>query len=197
MTERNSKPNVIFKIMLLMVAGVLVGALAFSFIKTSTLSDLNLIENDYLSMRQKGGYISILYSSLLNSSTLIVVLFLLGFCAIAQPVSILVPVYKGLGFGATIAQIYSENGINGFFTAFILILPCALVSSYALFIGVRESLRMSNRFFSQAFLNRRSESDSINDYVKLYAVKFLVLEAVTAVSAAVDCLSSLVYNMIK
>ncbi len=197
MTERNSKSNVIFKIMLLMVAGVLVGALAFSFIKTSTLSDLNLIENDYLSMRQKGGYISILYSSLLNSSTLIVVLFLLGFCAIAQPVSILVPVYKGLGFGATIAQIYSENGINGFFTAFILILPCALVSSYALFIGVRESLRMSNRFFSQAFLNRRSESDSINDYVKLYAIKFLVLEAVTAVSAAVDCLSSLVYNMIK
>lgn len=197
MQERNSKPNVIFRIMLLMIAGVLIGTLAFSFIKTSTLSDLNLVENDYLSMRENGGYIKILYSSLLNSSLLIVVLFLLGFCAIAQPIVLLVPIYKGLGFGATIAQIYSENGLNGFFTALILILPCALISSYALFIGVRESLRLSNRFFSQAFLNRRSEIDSLNEYVKLYAVKFLVLEAVTAVSAAVDCLGSLVYNMIK
>ncbi len=197
MTERNSKPNVIFRIMLLMVAGVLIGTLAFSFIKTSTLSDLNLIENDYLSMRENGEYVKILYSSLLNSSMLIVVLFLLGFCAVAQPVSVLVPVYKGMGFGVTIAQIYSENGVNGFFSAIILILPCALISSYALFIAVRESLRMSNRFFSQAFLDRRCESDSINDYVKLYAVKFLVLEAVTAVSAAVDCLSSLVYNVLK
>lgn len=197
MQERNSKPNVIFRIMLLMVLGVLFGTLAFSFIKTSTLSDLNIVENDYLSMRENGGYIKVLYSSLLNSSLLMVVLFLLGFCAIAQPVAVLVPVYKGLGFGATIAQIYFENGFHGFFTALIMILPSALVSSYALFIGVRESLRLSNRFFSQAFLNRRSESDSLNEYVKLYAVKFLVLEAVTAVSAAVDCLSSLVYNMIK
>ncbi len=197
MTERPSKPNVIFRIMLLMIVGVLIGTLAFLFVKTSTLSDLNIVENDYLSMRQNGGYVSILYSSLLNSSTLIIVLFLLGFCAIAQPAAILVPIYKGLGYGATIAQIYSENGLNGFFSALILILPCALISSYALFIGVRESLRLSNRFFSQAFLNRRSDSDTINDYVKLYAVKFLVLEAVTAVSAAVDCLSSLVYNMIK
>ena len=197
MTERTSKPNVIFRIMLLMVIGVLIGTLAFSFIKTSTLSDLNLIENDYLSMRENGEYVKILYSSLLNSSMLIVVLFLLGFCAVAQPVSVLVPVYKGMGFGVTIAQIYSENGVNGFFSAIILILPCALISSYALFIAVRESLRMSNRFFSQAFLDRRCESDSINDYVKLYAVKFLVLEAVTAVSAAVDCLSSLVYNVLK
>lgn len=197
MTERTTKPNVIFRIMLLMVIGVLIGTLAFSFIKTSTLSDLNLIENDYLSMRENGEYVKILYSSLLNSSTLIIVLFLLGFCAIAQPVSVLIPVYKGMGFGVTIAQIYSENGVNGFFSAIILILPCALISSYALFIAVRESLRMSNRFFSQAFLDRRCESDSINDYVKLYAVKFLVLEAVTAVSAAVDCLSSLVYNVLK
>lgn len=197
MIERNSKPNVIFRIMLLMVAGVLIGTLAFSFIKTSTLSDLNLIENDYLSMRENGEYVKILYSSLLNSSMLIVVLFLLGFCAVAQPISVLVPVYKGMGFGVTIAQIYSENGVNGFFSAIILILPCALISSYALFIAVRESLRMSNRFFSQAFLDRRCESDSINDYVKLYAVKFLVLEAVTTVSAAVDCLSSLVYNVLK
>lgn len=197
MQERNSKSNVIFRIMLLMIAGVLIGTLAFSFIKTSTLSDLNLVENDYLSMRENGGYIKILYSSLLNSSLLIIVLFLLGFCAIAQPAAVLVPVYKGLGFGAAIAQIYTENGFHGFFTALILILPCALVSSYALFIGVRESMRLSNRFFSQAFLSRRTESESINEYVKLYAVKFLVLEAVTAVSAAVDCLSSLVYNMIK
>lgn len=197
MTERTSKPNVIFRIMLLMVVGVLIGTLAFSFLKTSTLSDLNLVNNDYLSMRENGGYVEILYSSLLNSSLLIIVLFLMGFCAIAQPAAVLVPIYKGLGFGVTIAQIYSKNGLNGFLTAFILILPCALVSSYALFIAVRESMKMSNRFFSQAFLDKRSESTSINEYVRLYAVKFLVLEAITAVSAAVDCISSLVYNMLK
>lgn len=196
MTERTKEPNVIFRIMLLMVAGVLIGTLAFSFIKTGTLRDLNLVGNDYLTMRENGGYVEILYSSLLNSSMLIVLLFLLGFCAIAQPAAILVPVYKGMGFGVTIAQIYSENGISGFFTAVIMILPCALISSYALFIAVRESIRLSNRFFSQAFLDKRSES-SINEYVRLYAVKFLVLEAVTAVSAAVDCLSSLVYNILK
>lgn len=197
MTERTSKPNVIFRIMFLMVIGVLIGTLAFSFLKTSTLSDLNLVNNNYLSMRENGGYVEILYSSLLNSSLLIIVLFLMGFCAIAQPAAVLVPIYKGLGFGVTIAQIYSKNGLNGFLTALILILPCALVSSYALFIAVRESMKMSNRFFSQAFLDKRSESTSINEYVRLYAVKFLVLEAITAVSAAVDCLSSLVYNMLK
>ena len=82
MVDRPSKPNVIFKIMLLMIVGVLIGTLAFSFIKTSTLSDLNIIENDYISMRQDGGYVRILYSSLLNSSMLIIVLFLCLFTAV-------------------------------------------------------------------------------------------------------------------
>ena len=62
MTERPSKSNVIFRIMLLMIVGVLIGTLAFSFLKTSTLSDLNLVNNDYLSMRENGGYVEILYS---------------------------------------------------------------------------------------------------------------------------------------
>lgn len=190
--DKNKKTNILFKIALLMLFGVLLGVLAFCFFNKEVILNLANIEDDFLNIRLSENYLSILFSSLLNSSVIIVLLFLLGFYPFAQPLEIIIPIYKGLGYGVTVAQLYYTNGAKGILMSLILILPNALISSYAVFIGVRESLTLSNGLFSHMFLYRKF--DNIKETIKLYSVKFLVLEAIISLSSAIDCICCLLYN---
>ena len=56
---------------------------------------------------------------------------------------------------------------------------------YALAVGVREAVGLSNIFMTNGLCS--GQTNGMLDSIKLYVTKFLVLEAVTAVSAVVDC----------
>nr|MDE6150164.1 hypothetical protein [Ruminococcus sp.] len=71
------------------------------------------------------------------------------------------------------------------------ILPCAVISMYSLLMGVREAIGLSNILMSNALSVK--QNDGLLPTVKLYSVKFLVLEAVVAVSAAVDCVCTVAF----
>lgn len=129
--------------------------------------------------------------SLSTSTMFLGAVFVLGFSAIAQPVEIGVLVFRGMGLGVTMAQVYTQYGTTGIAICAVLIVPSALISAYALIIGTREAVYMSNLLMTNSLSDRPSEG--MLSSVKLYGTKFLVLEAVCAVSAAVDCLCSVIF----
>lgn len=180
-------------IMLLILIGVFIGTAVY-ILKDEPLSgSLNELNTDYLSLRSGSSYMSVMITSLFNSTILLAILFLGGLCAVAFPVVLVVPIYKGLGIGCSVAELYASMGQKGFIYALILILPSAVISCYALMIGTREAYRMSIECFGAIF---KSKIYTVSENAKLYLVKFLILEAILSVSATIDSLCSLVYNNI-
>ena len=173
------------------IMGVLFGVMSYCFMSADFLEQLSLAEENYIELRRNQDFAQILIKSFCSSSIYLGCAFVLGFSAIAQPVEIIIPLIKGMGLGVSVAQIYAQNGRSGILTCVLLILPCSLMSMYALVIGVREAIGLSNIFMTNALST--GQTSGLLSTVKLYCTKFLVLEAVVAVSAAADCVCTVVF----
>lgn len=171
--------------------GVILGTMAYCFMSEDFLNQLSLAQENFLEVRRNSDFAVVLMKSLSSSTMFLGAVFILGFSAVAQPVEIAVLLVRGMGLGVTMAQVYSQCGKTGIAICAVLIVPAALISSYALIIGTREALSMSNLLMANSLSDRPSEG--MLGAVKLYGTKFLVLEAVCAVSAAVDCLCSVIF----
>lgn len=174
------------------VMGVLLGVICYCFMSADFLSQISSAQLKFIELRNNKDYGNILMKSFCSSSLFLGSAFVLGFSAISQPVEVLLPMVKGMGLGVTIAQVYVQNGKGGMLTCLLMILPCAVISMYALLVGTRESIGLSNILLSNTF-SAKQESGLLPT-VKLYATKYLVLEAVVAVSAAVDCICTIAFS---
>ena len=171
--------------------GVVLGTMAYCFMSRDFLNQLSLAQENFLEVRRNSDFAVVLMKSLSTSTMFLGAVFVLGFSAIAQPVEIGVLVFRGMGLGVTMAQVYTQYGTTGIAICAVLIVPSALISAYALIIGTREAVYMSNLLMTNSLSDRPSEG--MLSSVKLYGTKFLVLEAVCAVLAAVDCLCSVIF----
>ncbi len=183
----------LFPIMLLILLGVIVGTMVYVLSEDMLSGSLSRLNTDYLALRQNSSYMDVMLSSLYNSTLMLIILFLGGLCALAFPVVLIVPVYKGLGLGCSVAQMYYSFGQRGILYALIFILPSAVISCYAIMIGTREAYRMSVECFGAVF---KKKIVTVSENARLYLVKFLILEAILSASATIDSLCSLVYNNI-
>lgn len=172
--------------------GVFCGVMSYCFMSADFLKQISLAQSNFIELRRSQDFVQILVKSFFSSTVFVGGAFLLGFSAIAQPVEILIPLIKGMGLGVSVAQIYSQSGKSGVITCALIILPCSLISMYALVVAVREAVGLSNILMTNALSS--GQTSGLLGTVKLYSTKFLVLEAVTAVSAAVDCVCTVAFS---
>lgn len=189
----NKRFKTLFPIMLLILLGVVIGTAVYIISNDSLSGSLSRLNTDFLDFRRNSSYMDVMLSSLFNSTVMLLILFLGGLCALAFPVILVVPVYKGLGLGCSVAQMYSSLGQRGVLYALLFILPSAVISCYAIMIGTREAYRMSAECFGAIF---KKKIVTVSENAKLYLVKFLILEAILSASATIDSICSLVYNNI-
>ena len=174
----------VLALMGIMLLGVLIGTLTFCNMKSGDFSNLSFITQGFIKNRGEQTFIKTLLTSFYTSGLLALICFLLGFSAIAQPIEILVPLFRGIGLGTSIAYIYSCYGFKGFFIALIMIMPHAVISSIAIIIAARESMRLSNLFTNKA-MSSKNEGD-LRSSIKLYLLKFVILFGIIAISALID-----------
>lgn len=172
-------------------AGLTAGTLAFEKMPQEVISALSAARQNYLDLRTYGQAGEIILSSILSASLLLGAEFLLGFCAIAQPAEFFAVFFKGLGIGVSVTQIYYSMGTEGIKAVIILILPGAMLSTFSLVLGAKEAVRLSNTY---ATLSLTSENRlGIREEIRMYCIRFMVLEGALIVSAVLDVLMSLVY----
>lgn len=129
----------------------------------------------------------------LSNLGLLVVLFLLGFCAISQPVILLLPLIKGLGFGlvsAGNADTYSPY--SAFF--WLCFLPGAFLQASLVILAAKESLSLSGSVFVAVF-GGRSQPGRVP--VSGYLYKYLLLLLLAALFSLIDTLGELLYTVLS
>lgn len=189
---RAQKSNLKFCIIVagLVIFGVLLGAGGLYALSYEKLNDFSFVQSYIVTERKSMDVIRILLNSFVTGTLFLIIPFLLGFSAISRPLLFAVPVFRGLGLGIGIASLYYSMGYKGVAVAALTIVPPAVITVYALVIGIRESFFISGNLASVMFSKRNFMG--LGEAAKLYCVKYLVLEAIVAIGSAVDALCSFI-----
>lgn len=175
----------------IMLGGVLIGALAYCSMNENSVGTITILTQGFIQTRASSGTLNILINSLLSSTIPLLIVFILGFSAISQPIELIIPFFKGLGLGASLAQIYAGSGLKGFIIIICLILPYAIITCFALIIAVREAIRFSSVLTEKALSD--INNGGMKSTTRLYCIKFLVLEVIMIIGAIVDCICSFIF----
>ena len=169
-----------------MLVGVLLGSLFYSSVDNNMLGSIGRTGSGFVSLRQHPDFPQILLRTLSSSTLFLLVIFLSGLCAVGQPFAACALAVRGLGMGVVFSQLYSGFGAKGMLYSAVLVFPNALVCSVAFVLGAREAICLSNRYAAFSLSDR--QQDGLKETLRRYCAKFLVLEAVLAASAGIDCL---------
>ena len=150
----------------LFVAGVIAGTLLLREAGEETIALLDKLMGGFVESRQ-GGSLYENFASAAGSSLLFLgIVFICGFCAIAQPFIVMAPLIRGMGFGFSTASLFARYGTSAIGFVGVLVLPGALVSTIAILLCCRQSLRLSSMFLAMVRPagNREGEAYSLGNY---------------------------------
>ena len=167
--------------------GVVLGSILYNTLDREQAGSLDSMTGNFIDGRITNTFWETMVNSFSGAFFLLVVCFAMGFCVIAQPAEIFVPLFRGLGVGAAIAGMYSSYGAAGAGASALLIVPGAVISAFVLIMASREAMRFSSALYGMAFGRNGSGGNERPD-VKLYFTKFVILCAVLAFSAFADSL---------
>lgn len=178
------KNRFLLVLFLLFFFGVVYGALVISQGSRQLMDTLSFMTDNFLSLRSEQSLLQTFFRSFGMHLGMMAVLYVMGFSAISQPVSLFIPAFYGLGFGLSVGYLYSSMGAKAILVTAVIILPHAMISTVALILAVRESVRLSNLFLA-GFVPKLTGSVSLKA-VKLYSVKYLILLLFMLLASFVD-----------
>lgn len=152
--------------------------------KSSTAANLlNGLMEQFVQVRQTQTIFSNVLSSVSSMLLYLVILYICGYCAISQPIILLLPLFKGLGHGVTIAYLYAAYKLNGVAYAAIFILPEAVLTAIIIALACKDSLRLSLAFFRRAF-----PKDGGEEVIKLkeHTLRYILLLLFTVLTSVLQ-----------
>lgn len=187
--RKNSYYVVVFAAFL---AGMFYGAFLVGKIDESTAGLLGMLTDEYLASRISQSIWQTFISSLVSSVPYLILLFLLGFLSIGQPLIVVAPVFRGIGLGVTMGGLYLDYGMQGVLYCAVLIMPITLLVTFVLISASRNALKMANLFLSPVLREERAGASA--DALRIYCIKFLVFALVLLGASLLDALLNFLFS---
>jgi hypothetical protein len=166
------------------VGGVLLSLTAPSEFSERIIS----LSAEFLAKRSERGFSETLAVNFFSAIVTIIVLFLLGFGGIYQPISVIIIAFRGLGIGTALTFIYAaELTISNLLTA-VSVLPFIVFSSFIAILACRESIRMSTSIL-RVSIAAPGDYSPVN--YSLYIDKFIIMMFATGVVSVIDAVINL------
>ena len=188
--EKKPKSLLFTFLIALFFIGVAYGAVLVGGASPETSDSLQRITEQFLLQKEGDGFLPALLSALLSSGVFVLLLFLCGFSAVGQPFSFFLVAFRGIGLGTAMGHFYLNLGMKGILMSLALIVPAGIVSSYAILLAGRESVKLSNRFFRVMTSDGFSMPSGI---LKTYTVKFFILALLILLSAVINGLCTRIF----
>lgn len=174
--------TIIFAVILLL--GVIVGTLLTKKIGIDALSDLGIITKEFIEVKAGQTFLQNFSSSFISGFLYLLILFFMGFTAIAQPLMLGVVFFKGLGVGLSMGYAYSTLGQNGILAALVFLLPNALFIAFSILWAAKESLKLSVLFFFKLLSD--DNHTALGKHAKKMCVKYVGITAFYIVGCALE-----------
>lgn len=176
----------------IMLGGVVTGTYVFCNMNGALEKTFSFMSTSFISDHAQSELLRTVLKDFYTSTAELFIVFVLGFCAVLQPVTLAFAFFKGMGLGIMLSQIYSSTGAKGFAIVFLLIIPSTLINVFALSLGIQESFRMSNRMAKKTFTNMVITGS--RDETVIYCKKFLILEVLIIISSLADGICSALFS---
>ena len=183
--------NLLFSFLIaLFFIGVAYGSILAGGASQETSDSLERITEQFLLQKVGDTFLTAMFSALMSSGIFLLLLFLCGFSAVGQPFSFFLVVFRGIGLGTSMGYFYLNLGMKGILMSLAFIVPAGIVSSYAVLLAGRESVKLSNRFFKVMIADGFVMPGSV---LKTYSVKFLILFLLILLSAGINGLCTRIF----
>jgi len=179
-TKKNS---VVLILGLLFLAGVFLGALFVRSVSETTMEALLRILGNFSQRRREQAFSENFTSSLTSSLNYLLVLFVCGFCAIAQPLEIALLMLRGLGFGFSAATLYAQYGAGATGFVGVFLVPGMVLTTVALLLCCQESLRMSGSLWG---ILRGGDAQPYSR--RIYCARYIAAVVFCCAAAALEAL---------
>ena len=171
-----------------LLTGFILGIILSGMVSDSTLEKLNSIFLSDFGVRIEHALQQVFIASLGSSFLLLLFCFLMGLSAWGMFFIFLIPFFKGIGLGLTCGYLYLSYGIKGILCFLVLILPGALLCSFALLLGTREGMFFSKKMATYSFFPLENKPVCIS--LSKYILRFGMILIIAVCAAIVDAVIS-------
>jgi uncharacterized membrane protein SpoIIM required for sporulation len=167
----------------LFLAGVLAGTMLLGAVEGDSLALMRDLLTGFVEKRRTQQVAANFAAAAASSLFFVGAMFVCGFCAIGQPLALLAPFFKGLGFGLSVASLYSVYGAGTAGYVGLFLLPGTVITTVTLLFCCRESLKLSSRFLRAL---RHDPQDKDDHPIRLYLARYLVAVTICLAAALLE-----------
>jgi len=170
----------------LLLTGMFLGAVCVKHADEAMLEKIKLLTGTYISTGVSRSILDSFFSYISADTVFIILSVFFGLCVIGEPVLWVLPMVRGLGLGIITGFVYKTYSVQGVLYSTVLILLPAVVSSLAMAVSCKESI-LSSREIRTA-LKEDGKQFNFKEFLKLFAVRNLILYAFVILSGVIGCL---------
>lgn len=171
---------------ILLLTGMFLGAVCVKHADEAMLEKMKLLTGTYINSGVSRSILDNFLSYILADTVFIVISVFFGLCVIGEPILWTLPMIRGLGLGLITGFVYKTYSVQGVLYSTVLIVIPAVISSLAMAVSCKESI-LSSREIKSA-LKEDGKQFNYGEFLKLFAVRNLILYAFVILSGLVGCL---------
>ncbi len=171
---------------ILLLTGMFLGAVCVKHADEAMLEKIKLLTGTYISSEVSRSILDNFLSYILADTVFIILSVFFGLCVIGEPILWILPLIRGLGLGLITGFVYKTYSVQGVLYSTVLIVIPAVISSLAMAVSCKESI-LSSREIKSA-LKEDGKQFNYGEFLKLFAVRNLILYAFVILSGLIGCL---------
>lgn len=170
----------------LLLTGMFLGAVCVKHADEAMLEKIKLLTGTYISSGVSRSILDNFLSYISADTVFIILSVFFGLCVIGEPILWTLPMIRGLGLGLITGFVYKTYSVQGVLYSTALIVVPAVISSLAMAVSCKESI-LSSREIKSA-LKEDGKQFNYREFLKLFAVRNLILYAFVVLAGLVGCL---------
>ncbi len=170
----------------LLLTGMFLGAVCVKHADEAMLEKIKSLTGTYISSGVSRSILDNFLSYISADTVFIILSVFFGLCVIGEPILWTLPMIRGLGLGLITGFVYKTYSVQGVLYSTVLIVVPAVISSLAMAVSCKESI-LSSREIKSA-LKEDGKQFNYREFLKLFAVRNLILYAFVILSGIIGCL---------
>lgn len=174
-----------------LLIGVFLGAVLINLADENALKVINALFLSDFKERLTRPLLDIFIASVASVFIFVIIAFFMGLSMWGFVLAPIIPFARGVCIGLCEGYMYSVYGLKGIFFHSLIFLPGIFISTIAVLLMTRESMKLSKHFSTAVFSNNEN---SMALSLKNYILRSSFITIIVLISSVVDLISNLFFS---
>jgi len=172
--------------------GILYGSIRFGGLNADIFSRLSAVFGSHTNMLETTGIMRLFFNSISQSLWIILIIFVLGFCAIGYPIIAALCFIQGIAFGLSASYVYALMGASGILYSLALMIPGTLMHFLIVINASKSAGHLSLRILS--VVTNKSKQEDLHHKCWMYCVHFFIYILLLLIKALIESILITIFS---